>query len=131
MTEVILQPPKGFPVTVGGITLYLSSYKIVGVCVLKEQCTADNLAGVTASYPKGTRLTMQGKLAPSENSSAVTAVLAQRLADGSLEDVNVQGLVFTQARLCGYTITEGQSAPEVILQFYTAKTPTLAEDGNV
>lgn len=131
MTEVILQPPKGFPVTVGGIALYLSSYKIVGVCVLREQCTADNLAGVTASYPKGTRLTMQGRLAPSEDPSAVTAALAQRLADGTLEDVRVKGLVLAQARLCGYTVTEGQNVPEVTLLFYTAQTPALAEGDSV
>ena len=127
MTEVILQPLKSFPVRVCGVTLYLSAYKTVGACVLKEQCTADNLAAVTASFPKGTRLTMEGKLAPKQDAAAVTAALAKQLNDAVQEDVAVRGLVFPQARLCGYTVSENQTDTAVTLMFYTADAPELAE----
>ncbi len=128
MTEVILQPLKSFPVTVCGVTLYLSAYKTAGTCVLKEQCTADNLAAVTASFPKGTRLTMEGKLAPAQDAAAVTAALAKQLNDGTQEDVTVRGLVFSQARLCGYTVSENRTDTAVTLVFYTAASPTLAQE---
>lgn len=123
MTETILQPVKGYPVTAGGLQLYLRSWKTVGACVLREQCTADGTAGVTASFPKGTRLSLEGKLAPCEDTSAVTAALAQRLYDGTEEDVLVEGLCFSAARLCAYTVGAGQGAAEVTLQFYTASPP--------
>lgn len=129
MTEMILQPLKCCPVEIGGVKLYLSGWKTAGVRVLKEQCTAGNAAAVTASYPKGTRLTMEGKLAPAQDAAMVTAALAKRLNDDTQEDVTVQGLVFPAARLCAYTVTEGRGVSEVTLQFYTEQIPAMAEEG--
>ncbi len=131
MTEVLTQPVKGYPVTVGGITLYLSGYKTVGACLIREQGTADGITEIAALYPKGTRLTMEGTLPPQEDAAAVTAALAQRLQDGTQEMVTVQGLVYAAARLCGYTVAEGQEAARVTLQFYTAQMPVLAEGAAV
>lgn len=127
MTELKLRPIRRFPVTIGGITLYLSSCRTVGVSVLREQCTADNLAAVTASYPKGTRVTLEGWLAPAQDAQAVIAALAARLFDASEEDVTVRGLCFQNARLCGYTVNENQEHTAVTLTLYTPLAPVLAE----
>lgn len=128
MTELMLHPVKGYPVTAGGTVLYLSAWKTAGTCVIRERCTAAGSAGVTASFPKGTRLTMEGKLAPTENAALVTAALAKRLHDGTQEDVTVEGIVFPQARLCGYTVSAGQQETELILVFYTAQPPVEVTD---
>lgn len=131
MTEVFLQPPKGYPVTVGGITLYLAAYKTVGACLIREQGTADGVTEIAALYPKGTRLTLEGTLPPQADAAAVTAALAKRMQDGTQEDVTVQGLVYAAARLCGYTVSEGQENAKVTLQFYTVQAPALAEGAAV
>lgn len=127
MTELKLRPIRRFPVTIGGITLYLSSCRTVGVSVIREQCTADNTAAVTASYPKGTRVTLEGWLAPAQDAQAVIAALAARLFDASEEDVTVRGLCFQKARLCGYTVNENQEHTAVTLTLYTPLAPVLAE----
>lgn len=128
MTKMILQPVKCYPVAVGGVRLYLSAWKTSGVRVLKEEYTSGGAAGVTASYPKGTRLTLEGKLAPMQDTAAVTAELAGRLAAGTQEEITVHGLCFSGARLCAYTVTEGQGAAEVMLQFHTASCPVLTQE---
>ncbi len=127
MTEVILQPMQCCPVEIGGVRLYLSKWKMTGVRVLREQCHSGNAAAVTASYPKGTRLTMEGKLAPRQGAASVTAALAKRLSEGTKEDVQVQGLTFPAAVLCAYTLTQDGSAVEVMLQFYTEQVPMMTE----
>lgn len=127
MTELKLRPIRRFPVTIGGITLYLSSCRTVGASVLREQCTADNTAAVTASYPKGTRVTLEGWLAPMQDAAAVIAALAARLSDASEEDVTVCGLCFQSARLCGYSVNENQEHTAVTLTFYTLLAPVTVE----
>ncbi len=127
MTELKLRSLRRFPVTIGGITICLSSCRTVGVCVLREQCMADNTAAVTAAYPKGTRVTLEGWLAPAQDTAAVTAALAQRLFDGTQEDVSVCGLLFQGARLCSYAVHENQEHTAVTLTFYTASSPAKTE----
>lgn len=127
MTELTLRTMRRFPVTVGGITLLLSSCKTVGAMVLREQCTADHTAAVTASYPKGTRITLEGWLAPAQDVSAVIAALAARLSEESTEDVTVRGLCYRSARLCGYTLHETQEHTAVTLVLYTPLAPVCAE----
>lgn len=127
MTELQLRSLRRFPVTIGGITLCMSSCRTVGVSVIREQCTADNLAAVTASYPKGTRVTLEGWLAPAQDVQAVIAALAARLFDAVEEDVTVRGLCFQNARLCAYTVNENQEHTAVTLTFYSPLAPVLAE----
>ncbi len=130
MTAVMLHPVVSHPVRVGDVTLYLSGWKCVGAAVIREQCTADGTAGVTASYPKGTRLSMEGKLPPAADAAAVTAALAKRLHDGTMENITVGGLCFADARLCGYTVQAGQGTADVTLLFYAPDAPEkeAAED---
>lgn len=126
MSQVFLRAKKCYPVQFGEISLCMASCKVVGACVLTERATASNHAAVTASWPKGTRLTLQGKLAPEQSVSGVIAVLAQYLQDGTGQDVTVDGLVFADARLTAYTVSDGQETAEVMLQLYTAAVPVLA-----
>lgn len=123
MTAVMLHPVVSHPVTVGDVTLYLSGWKCTGAAVIREQCTADGTAGVTAGYPKGTRLSMEGKLPPAADAAAVTAALAKRLHDGTRENITVGGLCFADARLCGYTVQAGRGAADVTLLFYAPDAP--------
>lgn len=123
MTAVMLHPVVSHPVTVGDVTLYLSGWKCTGAAVIREQCTADGTAGVTAGYPKGTRLSMEGKLPSAADAAAVTAALAKRLHDGTTENITVGGLCFADARLCGYTVQAGRGAADVTLLFYAPDAP--------
>lgn len=130
MTAVMLHPVLSHPVTVGDVTLYLSGWKCTGAAVIREQCTADGTAGVTAGYPKGTRLSMEGKLPPAADAAAVTAALAKRLHDGTMETITVGGLCFADARLCGYTVQAGRGAADVTLLFYAADAPEREAAGD-
>ncbi len=129
MMEVILQAVRSYPVEIGGVVLHLSAWKAVGMQVLSEQGTAAGETILTASHPRGTRLTLEGKLAPAQDAGVVTAVLAAQLQSGVQEDVQLRGLVFPAARLCGYTISEAQGAAELTLQLYTLQCPVRAEEG--
>lgn len=128
MTETILQPMQCCPVEIGGVKLYLSGWKTTGVRMLKEQCTFGNAAAVTASYSKGTRLTMEGRISPKQDAALVTAALAKRLYDGTQEDVQVQGLVFPASQLCAYTLTQKDNTAELTLQFCTSEVPVMAQE---
>ncbi|MBE6849617.1 MAG: hypothetical protein E7502_06935 [Ruminococcus sp.] len=125
MTTLHLQPVRSYPVQIGNVTLYLSGWKLQGVRVLREDCTANGTAGVTASYPKGARLTLTGKLA--QDAAPVTATLAEYLASGTQLDITVQGLCVPAARLCQYAVTQGQDAADVTLQLHTTAQPVMQE----
>lgn len=105
-----------FIVTLGEITLHLSDYQITGGCLLREQGTSDSTAAVTAVFPKGTRITLSGRLVPSQEilTQAGTALDAA-LRDGTALSVTLGTLVCTDMRLIGYTLRPGETAAEVKL----------------
>jgi hypothetical protein len=129
MSSISLHSLQSYPVTVNGLTLLLSGWQAVGSCVLREEGTAEGNAALTSAYPKGTRLTLRGKLTPVTTGVRAAAAFAEMLQNGTVQDVTVQTLCFPAARLCGYTVREEQELPEAVLVFFVSDTPVLTEKG--
>lgn len=123
MNQVTARIHSCYTVQFGTVTLCLQAYEVKGQTVLTERVTADNLPAVTASYPKGTRLTLRGGISALEDAAAVTAVLAQYLQEGTVQDITVGTLQFPAARLVGYAVSEADGDAQVQLQFYCAAVP--------
>ncbi len=127
MNQVVARKKQRFPVSFGTVELYLQSYEIKGACALTERVTADNLPALTASYPKGTRLTMRGTLSPLQDAGEVIVLLAEYLQDAVQQDVNFGTLTFKGARLCNYQAKEEDGAVRVMVQFYCEQVPQMQE----
>ncbi len=131
MNQVTAKVHSCYTVQFGTVTLCLQAYEVKGQTVLTERVTADNLPAVTASYPKGTRLTLRGGLSASEDTAAVTAVLAQYLQEGTVQDIFIGALQFPAARLVGYAVSETDGDTQAQLQFYCAAIPVREAGGVV
>ncbi len=112
-----------YPVQFGEVSLVLYAYEVQGRTELTERVTADSLPAVTASFPKGTRLTLRGSLPAAADAAAVTAVLAQYLQAGTAQDILLGTLRFASARLCGYTVSGENGTVKAQLQFYCPSVP--------
>ncbi len=127
MNQVITRKKPHYPVSFGAVELYLQSYEIKGACVLTERMTADNQPALTASFPKGTRLTMRGILSPLQDAGEVIVQLAAYLQGAVLQDVAFGSLTIKGVRLCNYQVTEEDGAARVMVQFYSEQAPQLQE----
>ena len=63
--NLVLQSLRSFPVTIGELTLYLSEYQISETATLKESGTAGGSLVLSGCWPKGSRISLKGKLSPS------------------------------------------------------------------
>ncbi len=123
--SVLIQQVKEFPVTVGDVTLYLSSYQISGGCQLVEQGSADGSAVVTSFWVKGSQISLQGRLAGNpENAVIALDALARSRVGISLQIGEVSCAV---AYLIGYTLKDNQNVTEISVTFYSAS-PLIREE---
>lgn len=107
---------QDYTLTVGGVELHMSEYKIAGSCVLSEQGTASGEAAVSACFPKGTVITLKGRLI---GQLAETAVQLDKVLHSGEELVLHLGeIICRHARLIRYTFGEGRELPELMLVFY-------------
>ena len=124
-----LRSTQDFAVTFGTLTLHLSEYQITGGCLLREQGTADGDAAVSAFYPKGTRITLKGKLAPPyTETAAVSAALDAAVRSGITRTVYLNTLRCQGMRLIGYTVGLRDITAEVTLVFLTQTPLDTGED---
>ena len=121
----IIQNLKSFPVTIGTLTVYLSGCQISGSSTIKESGTADGSFVVSGYWQQGSRLKLKGKLAPSVAPEQVIIQIFQNMMQKRTLLLNT--LSFTNAMLCGYTLSEQEDTPELTLLFYCPDTPTLIE----
>lgn len=112
---------QSYDVLVDGVLLHLSEYKLVGGCLVQEQGTAAGKGTVAACFPKGTRLTLRGRLAPSTDMAAAAAALDMVMRSGVTRILHVGNLVYDEARLIGYSFGGGIQAPEAVLLFHTTQ----------
>lgn len=129
MNEVFLNSPRRYAITMDGITLHMASCKVTGVCSVTEQAASNGLCAVAEICPKGTRLELCGVLPPETDTDSVIAVLAAWLQAGTLQNLTLGTLVCAQARLCGYTVSDAEAAPEIVLKYYVPGAPVKAGDG--
>ena len=116
-----LEGVQDIAVTVGELTLHLSEYRITGGCLVREQGNAEGTASVAVLYPKGTRITLKGKVAPPlENYAAVGAALDAVLRGGDQMTLRMGFLTARKAMLIGYTMEQGAFPLELTLVFFTA-----------
>lgn len=116
-------------VLIGDVMLHFSEYKINGSCLLHEQGTATGDAAVTACFPKGTRITLKGRLAPSTDTAAAVAAVDMVLRSGVKRYLYLGKLICPDARLISYVINEGADFPELTLLFYSSS--PLQREANV
>ncbi|MBR1555903.1 MAG: hypothetical protein IJ644_11015 [Oscillospiraceae bacterium] len=124
----IIQNLKQFPVTFGTLTLYLSGYQLSGSSTLKETGASDGSSVLAGYWPQGIRLKLKGKLAPDVTPEQTVYALSQNLL--SQRTLTLGTLSFQNARLCGYTVSDQQDTPELLLLFYCPENPTLIQGGN-
>lgn len=113
-----LRQMSDIPLLVNDILLHLTEYAITGGCLVREQGTAEGTAAVTACYPKGTRLTLKGRLTDTDTAKAAAA-LDTILHSGSACTVSIGALVCSELRLVGYALSGGEELPALELVFYT------------
>ena len=80
---------------------------------------------VSGYWQQGSRLKLKGKLAPSVAPEQVIIQIFQNMMQKRTLLLNT--LSFTNAMLCGYTLSEQEDTPELTLLFYCPDTPTLIE----
>ena len=122
----LIQKLKGFPITFGTLTLSLSGYQLSETSAIREAGAADGATVLAGFWKKGCRLKLKGKLAPSHTSETVISTLAQNML--AEQTLSLGSLSFTHAMLCGYSVTEQQDTPELILLFYCPESPTVQEE---
>ncbi|MBR1527942.1 MAG: hypothetical protein IJ642_01420 [Oscillospiraceae bacterium] len=122
----LIQKRKYFPVTFDTLTIFLSDYQISGSSTLKESCTADGSAVLTAYWKQGSRLKLKGKLSPDLSPEQVLLHLLQNML--TPQTFTLGSLSFSNARLCGYTLAEQQDTPELSLLFYCPEAPSLIQE---
>lgn len=118
---MFLEGVQDIAVTVGGLVLHLSEYRITGGCLVREQGNAEGTASVAALYPKGTRIMLKGRVAPPQESfAAAGASLDAALRGGEQTELRIGFLTAHNATLIGYTMEQGAFPPELTLVFFTA-----------
>ena len=122
----VIQNLKHFPVTFGTLTVYLSGYQLSGSSTLKETGASDGSAVLAGYWPHGSRLKLKGKLPPDITPEQVIYALSQNLL--TAQNLVLGNLTFQNARLCGYTVSDQQDTPEILLLFYCPQTPSLTEE---
>ena len=119
---------KDYAVIVGNVVLHLSEYRLTGSCGIREQGTALGTGAVTACWPKGTRLVLKGKLSDTADIAEIAAALDAKLHSKVTMGVQLGRLLYTDARLIGYSIGEGADVPEVMLMLVTNTVLTVEEN---
>ena len=115
-----LEGVQDIAVTVGEIVLHLSEYHITGGCLVREQGNAEGTASVAVLYPKGTRITLKGKVTPPlEHFASVGAALDGVLRGGDQVVLHMGFLTARNAMLIGYTMEQGAFPMELTLVFFT------------
>lgn len=122
--SVSIRNMQQYDVNVGDTVLHLSAYQLTGSCMLREQGTAGGSAAVAACWPKGTRIVLKGTLL---DAAGVTAALDALLRAGTTQTVQIGQIRYSNARLIGYRISEGEALPEIMLIFYTNMAPAMEE----
>lgn len=121
----IIQNLKQFPVTFGTLTLYLSEYQLSGNSTLTETGASDGSAVLAGYWLHGIRLKLKGKLPPDISPEQAVYTLSQNLL--AEQTLTLGTLSFQNARLSGYTVSEQQDTPEILLLFYCPKKPSVTD----
>ncbi len=117
----ILQNLKSFPVAIGQMLLYCSSYQITETSHLQESGTASGGNVLAGAWPKGIRITLKGRLTISPEQVIYT--LSQAMLTEQI--LSLTEIKFEHAMLCSYTISDQQEIPEMTLVFYSHEKPVL------
>ncbi len=121
----LIQNLKSFPLTFGNLTLCLSGYQLSETSALSESGAADGSSVLSGYWKKGCRLKLKGRLSPSYTPETVIFTLAQNML--TEQTLSLGSLSFSHALLCGYSVTEQQDTPELVLLFYCPESPSIQE----
>lgn len=124
----VIQNLKTFPIVLGNVTIYLSGCQFSASSTLKETGTADGSFVLAGYWKQGCRIKLTGKLPPDISPEQVIYQLTQIMH--VKQTVTLGKLSYTNAMLCGYTLTEKQDVPELSVLFYCPENPTLIQGGN-
>ena len=124
----VVQNLKTFPVILGNITIYLSGCQLSASSTLKEAGTADGSCVLTGYWPQGCRIKLNGRLTPDVQPETVIYQLTQMML--LKQTVTLGKLSYTNAMLCGYTLSEKQDVPELSILFYCPDNPVLIQEVN-
>ena len=120
---------KQYDVNLGDVVLHLAEYRLTGSCAVHEQGTAQGTGAVVECWPKGTRLVLKGKLSEATDPADAAAALDARMRSGLTSGVQLGRLLYTNARLVGYGLGEGDGVPDIMLVFLTNTALETEDDG--
>lgn len=120
-----LRNPDYFPIQIGELLIYLSDYQISESSSLKESGTADGNVILTSCFEMGIRLKLKGKLAPAHTPEQVISTLSGNMLCS--QDLYIRDLIYPDAMLCGFTVSENSEMPDISLIFYCHQKPVLPE----
>ncbi len=112
----------------GSLVLHFSQYKLTGSCIVREQGTASGSSAVAAVYPKGSRMTLRGRLAPGVSVSMTGQTLCGMMRAGATVPAVIDNMVLPSARLIAFSIEDTQPAPEITVVLFTEDAVTREED---
>lgn len=124
----VVQNVKAFPVILGNVTIYLSSCQFSASSTLKEAGTADGSFVLAGYWKQGCRIKLNGKLTPDIQPEQAMFLLTNMMH--VKQTVTLGKLSYTNAMLCGYTLTEKQDIPELSIIFYCPDNPTFIQGGS-
>ncbi len=119
---------KQYDLILGEVVLHLAEYRLTGSCGVREQGTALGTGAVTACWAKCTRLVLKGKLSETADIAETAAALDAALRSGLTRGIRLGRLLYTDARLIGYSLGEGDGVPEITLMLMTNTALRTEED---
>lgn len=103
-------PSRAFPVTLGDITVYATSWSVTGSRKTTEQTGATGCCMVTNQGVRARTLILQGYLPFTETPSAFVAALDDAVETGTRFGFTLRNVAYAGAILTSYTVEETATA---------------------
>ena len=118
-----------FPVTVGSITLWCSRVKAQGKTVYSEAPTVSGDTLITNRLRRFTEITLTGRVYSGDGSLVIVSQLDSLIKSDTAYSTEVQGLLLSGCRVCGYTAEDNGGAFIDVTLLLTAESITGAGGG--
>ncbi len=118
-----VHPPASYPVTIGRLTLYMTSMQITGALEEHSAGTVNGSTVRTGQHKRLHHVTLRGLLSPDVDAAAATAALIGAIGDPHL--LTAGGLRFRSAVLSSFSVQMGQQSPEAVLVFSFLEYPEV------
>lgn len=129
MSSVNISERKAFPVRIGDILMYCDGYKASAVRMLAEASTVSGNNIVTNGAPKAMRLTLRGRIIPSNKPMQFVCTAYNMLRSKVLFNIDCRGLSCTGCTLLSFSAEDtGKDYINAEITLASPNTLTIAEE---